>query len=657
MSVPSDSFSLEGKDSALTPELRLVVDHLRAGRQQQAKALLARHVIQHPESEQGWFLLSFAVSDPRQQIECLQRALAINPGNTAAGARLTRLRSAQQPLKPEPGRASPAPAPRPASPQKASRPPVAAPPKLAVRPSASAARPSAPAEPMPAWMPPDAGIQAPPADLDVPKERKKRGGCGRLFRAFLVVSLIFLAIGALGALALALFAYLSVSRPVAVPTPPVLGPATLPPTWTPTASPAPTLTPTITITPTLTPTRTPVSPEPTTAAAMDQIGREVADLRGLPVVAPVMGFLLPEDDVRPVLEASFLASGGTQAELDDEARVLSALGLIKPTYNLYTNSLNSLTDSLGGFYFPWNQQLYVIGNRFSGVERWVFSHEFAHALVDQHYKIGDMGVYPVCESTLDRCTAVRALVEGDATLVMAQWWKQYASPKDSSEIASYSAPPQTLPEQYPPDYLIQQSQFPYVSGLKFVNTLHQRGNWAEVNKAFQRLPESTEQILHPEMYLARESPVKTAAPDLASLLDESWRKLDEDTLGEWGTYLLLGYGADLEAQIDPARAESAARGWGGDAYQVYYRDADGSTLMAALWTWDASGEAGAFTQAMEDHLDARFRGGETDQPASDCWAANAQLTCLFTSGRQTLWILAPDARLLQDVRALYPGFS
>ena len=60
-------------------------------------------------------------------------------------------------------------------------------------------------------------------------------------------------------------------------------------------------------------------PDATTAAAMDQIGREVADLRGLAPLAPVAGYLLPADEVRPVLEASFLASGGTQAELDDEA--------------------------------------------------------------------------------------------------------------------------------------------------------------------------------------------------------------------------------------------------------------------------------------------------------------------------------------------------
>jgi hypothetical protein len=398
-------------------------------------------------------------------------------------------------------------------------------------------------------------------------------------------------------------------------------------------------------------------PGPTTTAAMAQIAREVSDLRGLAALGPVAGYLLPADDVRPVLESSFLANGGTQAELDDEVRVLSALGLVKPTYNLYNNSLNSLTDSLGGFYFPWSKELFVIGREFTGVERWVYSHEYAHALVDQHNGLGELGVYPECTRTLDECTAIRALVEGDASLVMAQWLNQYAGPKDYQDIAAYQAPAQTLPEQFPPDYLIQQSQFPYVAGLEFVGDLHARGNWAQVNKAFERLPASTEQVLHPEKYFANEAPQKAASPDLSATLGDAWRQLARDTLGEWGTFLLLGYGADLEAQLSLPTAENAAAGWAGDSFQVYARESDNAPLMAALWLWDTNGDAAAFARAMQQHLDGRFRGGETDTPTGDCWSANAQYTCLFSSGRQTLWILAPDDFTLQAIRKLYPGFS
>ena len=124
-----------------------------------------------------------------------------------------------------------------------------------------------------------------------------------------------------------------------------------------------------------------------------------------------------------------------------------------------------------------------------------------------------------------------------------------------------------------------------------------------------------------------------------------------------GTYLLLGYGADLEAQIPLGTAESAAAGWGGDAFQVYARDSDDARLMAAHWVWDTNGDASTFARAMKTHLAGRFRGGDLDTLAGDCWSSNAQLTCLFTSGRQTLWLLAPDDFTLQAIRKLYPAFG
>jgi hypothetical protein len=647
MALPPDGLSLGGKDDNLTPVLRTAVEHLRAGRQVQAQKLLAQYVMQVPDSEQGWFLLSFAVTEPKHQIECLQRALTVNPSNTAAGARLARLQAAQQPLQAAPPASRPtsaAPVPHPAAGREQEEPPARPSGAFSVPGKASAGAPS------PAPTPPG-GPEATPAPGRQAKSGKP-GGCGRFLRCGMILVLILLFLGVIGGAVMAYSAYLAASQPVVVPVASVV-PVTLPPTWTPTLTPEPSLTPTLTVTPTQTPTRTPVPPEPTTAAVMEQIGREVADLRGLAPKGAVAGYVVSQDDVYPILEASFLASGGTQEALDDEARVLSALGLIKPTYNLYTNSLNSLTDSLGGFYFPWNQQVYVIGSRFSGVEHWVYSHEFAHALVDQHFNFGDAGVYPTCVGSQDRCSAMRALVEGDATLVMQQWLSQYASPSDYQDILNYQAPAQTLPEQYPPDYLVQEGEFPYVAGLEFVSALHARGNWAAVNRAFENPPSTTEQVLHVQKYLLGEQATPVAAVDLSSILDDSWRKLDENTLGEWTTFLLLGYGADLEAQLDLATADAAAQGWGGDVYQVYYDDADDQTLMVLHWVWDSAADAGSFGRAMTTYLNARFRGGEVDLPDEDCWQANRELTCLYTSGRDTLWILAPDESLLQAVRSLY----
>jgi hypothetical protein len=430
------------------------------------------------------------------------------------------------------------------------------------------------------------------------------------------------------------------------------GGKSLPASWTPTITPTTTLTPTLTPTPTITPTATPIPPDATTVALMDRIEQEVSDIRGLAIVTSVPRYVISRTAVRPILEASFLASGGSKEALADESRSLAALGLIKPTYDLYTNALNSLTDALGGFYFPWSHELFVIGTRFGGIEHWIFSHEFDHALTDQHFHFGEMGVYPVCTLDAQRCQAIRALVEGDATLAMNQWLTQYAGPKDYQDIFNYRPPKQTLPEQFPPPYVYPDSEFPYTQGLDFVTFLYDRGRWSRVNQAYANPPQSTEQILHPEKYLAGEGPLTVAPLPLDAAMGSDWRQLTSDVLGEWTTYLLLAYGSDLEAQLPDEVARAAAAGWGGDRYQVYYNDVTGETAMAAHWIWDTSGDQLAFRQAMLTYQDARFKGAKVGaRTDGECWEVNDQASCIFSTGRETLWLLAPNQSLVSAMLA------
>jgi hypothetical protein len=164
---------------------------------------------------------------------------------------------------------------------------------------------------------------------------------------------------------------------------------------------------------------------------MDIIQQQVADLRGLAINTDnVQEYLIDQQHVRATLEELYLNSGGSREEVNEEAYVLSALGLIKPTFDLFTYSLNGISDGLGGFYTPWSQKLYVIGTKFSGLEKYIYSHEYNHALTDAHFLIRDMGVYPVCQGDQQRCAAIRALTEGDSTVLMSQWLNQYAGPQD-----------------------------------------------------------------------------------------------------------------------------------------------------------------------------------------------------------------------------------
>ena len=63
-----------------------------------AKQLLSQALIQEPGNEAAWMLMSDVVEDVRLRRNCLERVLAINPENTAAGIALTKLNTS--PLSP-----------------------------------------------------------------------------------------------------------------------------------------------------------------------------------------------------------------------------------------------------------------------------------------------------------------------------------------------------------------------------------------------------------------------------------------------------------------------------------------------------------------------------------------------------------------------------
>ena len=64
----------------------------RAGRRAEAYHLMRQVLLEDPQFVPGWLWMSGLVDDPRQQRECLERALALDPNNAHAKAGLEMLR-------------------------------------------------------------------------------------------------------------------------------------------------------------------------------------------------------------------------------------------------------------------------------------------------------------------------------------------------------------------------------------------------------------------------------------------------------------------------------------------------------------------------------------------------------------------------------------
>jgi hypothetical protein len=613
-----------------------------------AQSLLANYLRENPRSDQAWYLLSLSMETEERQIECLKRAVAFNPANAQAQNRLKQLipprRAASAPLFFEAEDDTP-------SSQIASE--QFSPGQTAKQPDYEAWEPldpvTPPQNPTTARMK-SKSSQPTRAARTSRKPNRKQGIPTWLVWMAIGLSVLTVLVCLVGAIVLSQNRA-EASRLALEATKNYF--PTLPPTWTPTPQPPPTATlpPTATRIPTATPTL--AAPAPTALAQMDRIEKQVANLRGLKIETEVPRFLITPQKAKEILTTSLLSDEGRN-QLHDLARVLSAFGFIKPTYDLSNYAINASMDAVGGFYEPGSKNIFVLGTQFSGLERYVYVHEFDHALVDQHFLFADMGVYPQCRRDSEQCSAIRALVEGDATLLMTQWLRQYASPTDLRALANYRPPAQALPEDFTPPAITQDLLFPYIEGEAFVEHLYKQGKWAAVNQAYASPPETSEQILHPEKYDSHEPAITVEPMSLEQEMGPGWQQIASDVFGEWNTYLLLAYGADGEAQLNAELAQKAAAGWGGDHYQVLLHNKTNQTALALNWVWDSRQDADEFMQAMQDHLDARFHGNKLDQSPGECWQANEQTTCLYQADSATLWLLAPDA---QTIGQLLLGFS
>jgi hypothetical protein len=392
---------------------------------------------------------------------------------------------------------------------------------------------------------------------------------------------------------------------------------------------------------------------------MDHIQNQVASIRGLGIMADYPRYIVPPPKAHSLLSDLFL-SRYTQDEIKDEVRVLSALGLVEPTYDLFNKTLNNIGEGLGGFFIPWKDEIFVLGENFGAVEKFVYAHEYDHALVDQHFNLEDYGVYPECIYETDRCLAITALVEGDATYLMYQWLQSYASEGEVAAIqeAKFSPIDKVIAStEFPPPYAIREIYFKYFDGQTFVEDLYEQGGWQAIDRAYSNPPLSTEHILHPEKYLKGEKPDQIQLASLDEILDSDWRHLKTDTLGELTTQMILANHVNYLIQIDPIVAAEAAAGWGGDQFQVFYKSKSNQTILVAQWRWDSQDDSLEFWNAIGSYLNRRYMGRTLEDTAETCYAQlNDHVSCIFRTSRNTLWVMAPDLKTVDLITSLYPEF-
>jgi hypothetical protein len=403
------------------------------------------------------------------------------------------------------------------------------------------------------------------------------------------------------------------------------------------------------------PTKTPYPTsvlDPQMSSDISQIQSQVVSERGLQQDNPVPAVLLTTDQLKQNVVNDFLADY-TQEQSNDDVIELSTIGLLDPGFDLRGFYITLLGEQVAGYYDNDTKEMFIVSDTgFNGPEHLTYAHEYTHALQDQNFNLNSLNFQgDVCNKESDRCDAVLALVEGDATLSEFTWYANYASAQDQQEIVTfYNSFKQPIYDSAPA-FLQDDFIFPYNQGLSFVTALHDSGGFSSVNAAFHNPPASTEQILHPALYPS-DTPVAVTLPDLLSALGSGWREVSHNKMGEWYDYLILARGVNASARQSESTAQEAAAGWGGDDYIVFHQDADNQTVFVMKTVWDTPNDATQFASTFQQYATTRFGVSAAQDGNTLSWTYSGGYTSLVQSGSTTIWINAPDSSTAQVISGL-----
>jgi hypothetical protein len=407
-------------------------------------------------------------------------------------------------------------------------------------------------------------------------------------------------------------------------------------------------------------------------AATENVLKETSVIRQLSILRPVQSSAQSRAEIERALIKS-LDEDTTPASIHADEVTLKKLGLAPADFQYRALMLRVLTEQVAGYYDPKTRQFHLADWIDLDGQKPIMAHELTHALQDQHFNLRRFEHWPKGDS--DAELAAHALIEGDATLAMALYVANnplvaLAFLKSLGTTGMASAELDKAPRA-----LRESLLFPYQDGEKWVSALYKRGGWNEVSQAFTTLPQSTEQILHPEKYFAHEAPVKVTLPDITNLLNSSerasmrsvppalaggsgglagsadfssasaysellthhpslsggWRRIAYDVQGEWGFYLILD-----QFLKSPSESRRAAAGWGGDRFAVY-EGPKGEVLYVSLSTWDTENDAREFFDAYVKRTELRYPGAErldSPQAAGRSWKTSEGVVTVELRGNR-----------------------
>lgn len=388
-------------------------------------------------------------------------------------------------------------------------------------------------------------------------------------------------------------------------------------------------------------TSTPAQAAPVSKAefiqAADEVLAQMSEILELPIKEPLKKSLRSKQEIREYLIREEKEER-TDAERYADERSLEAFGLIPKNFPLDAFMLDVLTDQVAGLYDPEGKEFYIADWISADEQRPVMAHELTHALEDQSFHIDPW--IKAARPNDDAELARDSVSEGSALAAMVDYTLRddKLSVRDLPDItmqirmgavAEMKSDPKLSKA---PAYIQDELLFPYLAGTDFSQQfLKAHSGWSDLKLIFANPPVSTQQILHPDLYLKGVAPREVKLPSWNGVAPGDWKLLEENVLGEFG------FSEVLKQFLDPKIADSLSPAWAGDRYALFENSKTKNTALVLRLDLDNEDDAahffGEYSAALEKKYSSRtslFRRPEANFFQFQTDSGGVYLRCIGT---------------------------
>jgi hypothetical protein len=342
-----------------------------------------------------------------------------------------------------------------------------------------------------------------------------------------------------------------------------------------------------------------------------------------------------EDDVAKM-------SSCERRALEGGGDVLKLLGFIPNNADVVAGTTD-VSDIAGMYDFDTRRLTLVNGAPSNLQAELTYAHELLHALEDDAVGIKP----PSAAGADDQTLAYSALAEGSATLLEARYGDKYLGGLPVVRRIANARTRSNRKISFSPEAYYRNSvRFLYEDGARFAAQIYRHGGNAALTRTLRdRPPVSSDQILHPEAYLAGERPAPVALRP-APALGRGWARIAAGTFGEFDTSQLLLFGAEADDDASRREAAKAAAGWDGGRYELW-RTKDArfcpspcaeSSALVIGWHFDTPAQATELARLVPAYL----QGFQHMKPAGrEVWRGSAAAASFVLRGADATLTLAP----------------